>query len=40
MSQYDPSDDTDEAADYAFIAALLGVMSVILVFVLGAFAIG
>ena len=40
MSKYDPSDGTDSAADYAFLAALLGVMSLSLVFVLAAFAIG
>ena len=40
MSKYDPSEGTDAAADYAFIAALLGVMSLSLVFVLAAFAIG
>jgi len=40
MSKYDPSDGTDSAADYAFLAALLGAMSLSLVFVLAAFAIG
>jgi len=39
MSKYHSSDGTKAAADYAFSAALLGVMSVSLVFVLAAFAI-